>query len=397
MAEPTLLIVDESAIYGGHELMFMSILRGVLPQLACIYSIKFLVNSRNEKLLRQLAEADFLGIEVVPISISKFPIKPISGLFMPTDFWRIKRVIRKLSPSLVLNIQGTIEIGCTTLRVCKSLKTPVFSYLPITKSSAQLGVFLGRLRDWVCRRCYYSIPNKIITISDGNADELNRLFGVSRNRLAVVYNFVESKSAAFKGEMPEFADGKVHLALVGRISNAQKRQYDFMQAWLASQICHNYVVHVVGDDDSLEAIRLRELCCEAVSDGLVVFHGWRSSDYVSAVIQRCRLLLIPSRFEGVPLVMIEAIKLKRLVVATNVDGMKEFLPRDLLFEMDDWEGMKSIIRKIECQGEYGRLAKQSEKNFGCFNASKSQFEFFKLLNEEINNRVHGPELSNRYL
>lgn len=378
MAERTLLIIDESAVYGGHELMFMSILSGILPKLQCVYKVKFLINSRNQKLLHQLTEPDFSGVEVVPVDITKLPIKPITGVVVPIDFWRVKRVVREFAPSLVLNIQGTIEIGCTTLRACKKLKIPVLSYLPITKSSAYLGVFLGGLRDWICKRYYYSIPNKIITISDGNADELERLFGVSRDRLGVVYNFVESKPEAFMGEIPEFVDGKVHLALVGRISNVQKRQYDFMKAWLASLICHNYIVHIVGDDDSLESVRLKELCCDAVKDGLVVFHGWRSSDYVSAVMKKCKALLIPSRFEGVPLVMIEAIKLGCLVVAANVDGMKEFLPEELLFDDGDWVGVFEILSRLD-EDNCNRLLAVATGRFSVFDKCKSQLDFLAFL------------------
>lgn len=374
-----LLLIDESAIYGGHELMFMSILRGILSQLKCTYRIKFLVNSRNEKLIHQLAESDFSDIDVVPVRISRIPIKPITGFFIPTDYLRIKRVVQSFAPNLVLNIQGTIEIGCTTLRVCKNLKTPVLSYLPITKSSAQLGVFLGSLRDWVCKRYYYPIPNKIITISAGNADELKREFDVSHGRLAVVHNFVEPRSEAFMGELPEFAEGKVHVALVGRISNAQKRQYDFMQAWFASQIFHSYVVHIVGDDDSPEAVQLRELCRDAVKDGLVVFHGWRSSDYVSAVIQKCRLLLIPSRFEGVPLVMIESIQAGRLVIASDVDGMKEFLLDGLKFKCGDWDAMFALLDRLSVSECYDSLLKQMMKRLDKFTPDVNRVRFLCLL------------------
>jgi len=45
--------------------------------------------------------------------------------------------------------------------------------------------------------------------------------------------------------------------------------------------------------------------------------------------------VLPSAYEGVPLVMIEAVLAGRPIVASDVSGLDAYLPAPLLFRMDD--------------------------------------------------------------
>jgi glycosyltransferase involved in cell wall biosynthesis len=380
MLKPNVVLIDESPIYGGHESMFMSFLENILPQLLKVVSVNFVINSRNHKLIAQLKGIQFGNVIVHELTLSKLPIKPISQFLFQSDSTKIRSCFDKISPALVLNIQGTIEIGCTTLRVCKSLDVPVISYLPITKSSAQLGVFLGGIRDAICKSLFYPIPKKIITISNTNSSELQSLFSVSLERIAVVHNFVEPSTVNERKKLPEFILNKKHLALVGRISNSQKQQFDFLSAWLTSGLANDYVVHVVGDSDGKASNQLRALCAEGVVKGEIVFHGWQSSEHVTQVIKQSDALLLPSRFEGVPLVMLEAIAIGRIVIATSVDGMKEFLPAEWTFDVGDWPTMFQIIKNFETQE---LLLPATQQRFEVFNKLTNTEKFLTVLLEEL--------------
>ncbi|WP_426358470.1 glycosyltransferase [Pseudocolwellia sp. HL-MZ19] len=382
MIKPNILLIDESPIYGGHETMFMAFIKAILPQLLKVANVDFVVNSRNKRLISQLKQSEFGSINVHKVTLSTLPIKPITQFLINNDKAKIRSIINNKKPKYVLNIQGTIEIGCTSLWVCKSLNIPVITYLPITKSSANLGVTLGRLRDIVCRKLYYSIPKKIITISRTNQDELQNLFFIPPERVTVIHNFVDIDDRNRIKNLPEFSSQKKHLALIGRISNVQKRQFDFLKKWLASKISHNYVIHVVGDSDDCESQDLKKLCSQAILNDNIIFHGWKSADYVSAVITQCDALLLPSRFEGVPLVMIEAISSGCKVIGSRVDGMKEFLPIEWTFDTDDWESMFNIIEKSEKELN-SKLLEKVQESFKVFNKNTNTDKFLSTLMEEL--------------
>jgi glycosyltransferase involved in cell wall biosynthesis len=60
----------------------------------------------------------------------------------------------------------------------------------------------------------------------------------------------------------------------------------------------------------------------------VFFRPW--TPLVSDIYTASDLVLMPSRFEGVPLVMLEALMAGRPVAAAGVDGMRDYLPPEWL-------------------------------------------------------------------
>ena len=55
---------------------------------------------------------------------------------------------------------------------------------------------------------------------------------------------------------------------------------------------------------------------------------------------------MPSRYEGVPLTMLEALSVGVPVIATDRDGMRDFLPPDWRFAGGDVAGMLACIDRM---------------------------------------------------
>jgi len=70
-------------------------------------------------------------------------------------------------------------------------------------------------------------------------------------------------------------------------------------------------------------------------------------------------LLIPSRFEGVPLVMLEAMSCGLPVVASNVDGMAEVLPEAWLFASGNSRAMIDALLRVK-NSDYAALAESNK-------------------------------------
>ena len=64
-------------------------------------------------------------------------------------------------------------------------------------------------------------------------------------------------------------------------------------------------------------------------------------------------LLIPSRYEGVPLVMLEALASGVPVVGSCCDGMKDLLPGDWLFESGSIADMSETFSRAASAGFKG--------------------------------------------
>lgn len=80
---------------------------------------------------------------------------------------------------------------------------------------------------------------------------------------------------------------------------------------------------LVGDGPSRQAIERR--AAELGVGGSIRIAGWQGSEEVRASISRCRALVLPSFSEGIPVVLMEAMALRRPVIATHVGGIPELV------------------------------------------------------------------------
>ena len=99
-------------------------------------------------------------------------------------------------------------------------------------------------------------------------------------------------------------------------------------------------IHLIGDGPDRE--RLLALTEELHMGGAVSFEGW--TEDMDAWYAQLDAVLLPSRFEGVPVVMLEAMRWGLPVLASNLDGMAELLPQDWLFPVNDG---REMIRRLK--------------------------------------------------
>lgn len=177
-------------------------------------------------------------------------------------------------------------------------------------------------------------------------------------------------------EDTSFEDNK--LVCVGRLA-PQKAQVLIMEAVKQlKQEGVNIKLVLAGDGDLRDIIESyiesMELC------DCVKITGWLSSEQVKEELQSSRALLLPSFAEGLPVVIMEALALKRPVVTTYVAGIPELVDSEcgVLIPAGSVEYIKKGIREI--------LSKTPEE--------------IKKMGEEGNRRVkeqHHPLIESRKL
>jgi glycosyltransferase involved in cell wall biosynthesis len=232
------------------------------------------------------------------------------------------------------------------LMAAKRVGAYTVSYIPMAHPVRIAGnPFLTAFRDSINRR-FYSLPDRIITISEGARRMLIER-GATPN-IVVVPNGVESRGIqqsdrqefreALKIEKKQFA-----ITILGRISFKQKGQ-DFAVRAISrfrSEL-ENFRFLIVGSGP--DAPKLRSMISELDLNPQVQVLPWE--DDPKGVYAGTDMLLIPSRFEGVPLVMLEAMSAGLPIVATNVDIMPELLPKDWLFPYGDSKALIDTLRYV---------------------------------------------------
>ncbi|HTP02656.1 MAG TPA: glycosyltransferase [Anaerolineales bacterium] len=186
-----------------------------------------------------------------------------------------------------------------------------------------------RLAGW-----FYPWATEIIAVSNGIAEDLARTTTIPRERIHVLYNPVVTAELVQKSTEPLqhawFQPGEPPVIVsVGRL--APQKGFDVLiRAFSVLRQHRPMRLLILGEGDlrpSLEAL-IHELGLDAD----VCLQGFVQNPY--PYMARASLFVLPSRWEGLPTVLIEALRLGTPIVATDCPG-----------------GTREILRN----GQYGRM------------------------------------------
>lgn len=117
-------------------------------------------------------------------------------------------------------------------------------------------------------------------------------------------------------------------------------------------------VRLVVAGDGVERPALEELAARLGLADAVSFLGWVPPEEVPALINRCTIMLVPSRWqEPFGLVVVEAARLSRPIVASAVGGMRASIEHGvtgLLFENENVEALANALRTLLATPDHAR-------------------------------------------
>ena len=345
----SLLFYDDSPVFGGHEVMSLLGLEAVLSDFAG--PVHFIASSANEKLCEKVAaiaaKHPQLSLEKVGWHSSK--LEALRNRLQPSRITVLAERFRQLAPSLVVAIQGNIEHSSLGLHAARSAGIRCASYIPVPHSNAQMGARLGAWRDFFGTHLF-KLPDAFITITDEMARLLQQQGAVAP--IDIVYNGVDTqrfqpgdaKTACNELGLPI---GKIRIGVIGRIEFRQKQQHLLVQA-IAANPALAASCHLVFAGDGPDISALQDL-----------IHRHRLAATVLPWCDPARLyqaldaLVIPSRYEGLPLVMLEALASGTAVLGSDRDGMKDLLPAAWRFAPNSPAALSAALSSFIGNGRPG--------------------------------------------
>lgn len=223
-------------------------------------------------------------------------------------------------------------------------------------------------RQWI-ERLATTRADRFVCVSQSVAEFVRRR-GFASEKLAVIPNGVDI--AKWRDATPAdwgllgVKPGRKVLLYVGRL-DPQKGLDGFfgeLARLLRDLPDHDFVL--VGSGP-LEASLQRRASASNVADR-VHFLGWR--DNVHNLMQASAILILPSRWEGMPNVVLEAMAAGKAVVATQSEGTVELLGLGALKQtvsVGDWSGLREriveIARDRACLDSLGRQNRERAEQF----------------------------------
>lgn len=200
-------------------------------------------------------------------------------------------------------------------------------------------------------RCTLSRADAVVALGDAWAATLRSI--APDARIVVVPNAVRPAQPVRQPAPGE----PVRVVFLGRIGE-RKGTFRLLQAW-ALLDSPAATLTIAGDGDIEGARRfIREL---GLKDRVEV-RDWMSPEAAGELLGRSHVLVLPSRNEGQPMAVIEAMARGLCIVASGVGGLTELIGGGcgVIVSPDDVDsiaaGLRSVIEDAELRSRYGAAA-----------------------------------------
>jgi glycosyltransferase involved in cell wall biosynthesis len=168
--------------------------------------------------------------------------------------------------------------------------------------------------------------DQILALSREQKENIQSLYGIADNRIAIVGGGYDAKMFTIhKKDKPE----PVQLLYAGKLSFA--KGVDWLIRTFLSLSHDNLHLHLAGSGSGNETEKCLALAKSAGS--AITVHGRISQHELARLMGRSHIFILPSFFEGLPLVLLEALASGCRIICTDLPGCRELLggaPQDLV-------------------------------------------------------------------
>ncbi|MFN3190717.1 MAG: glycosyltransferase [Aureliella sp.] len=362
----SLLCCSGSLEGGGSERQLWQLANGVdraqfLPSVYLLY--------RRGRYLRELAG----DVEVLDFWSNYDPDRFFVGQAHREQVKHLQATIQQQRFDIVYD--RTFHMTLVTAPACRRASVPRVSAIvsPPSLDFARSPERFRFLKKWILSRAYRDEHALVVTVSDAVAVDAAEYYRLDRRRIQVVPSPVDTElvrrlateetdqGSGFEPDSPMF-----NICVVGRLSE-EKGQRDAIQAF-AKFVQSNSVefqsrfaaLHIVGDGPMRGELEL--FASELGVGAEVHFHGFLENPY--PIMRACDLLLLPSLYEGLPNVVLEAMALEKPLLVTRCSGTLEGIltqaglaPHEAhLVTVGDFDAMAQGIRVVfEQMKQVGRV------------------------------------------
>lgn len=326
----------------------------VLGHLATIHeAIRICYPESNKGFAAALAPFASARVVLTPIPFTRVSAELFRAPFRRRYRAYVDRVIDEFKPDVALVLQGRIENVAAPVLTLKSRGVRLVSYLPMAHSCIEIGSkFAATGVPDLLRRFYYAQPDRFIVPSRAVAAQVDRAGGkaavVAENVVAITPSPLDKTQARAELGLP--SDRRLAV-IFGRLKTRHKgldRLVNLLSAQRARLADWRFAF--IGDGEGAQALR-EAVAREGLNDQ-VTFMPWCGRP--DLVYASADILLMPSRYEGVPLVMLEAFTCGTPLLGSEIDVCEEYLPPSHRFSFEPPDDLASAMDRA--LGAEGRAA-----------------------------------------
>jgi N-acetylgalactosamine-N,N'-diacetylbacillosaminyl-diphospho-undecaprenol 4-alpha-N-acetylgalactosaminyltransferase len=278
---------------------------------------------------------------------------------------KLKKLIRNISPDYIVSFMGNLQ--------------PILTLNPVIVSF-HIDPDFSLLYKKCLLKTIYKLPNvkKIITVSKGIEKKLNNNYHLKKTK--TIYNPIDLKLIKQKLLTQKPVDFDYILA-VGRLS--RQKGFDILiNAFAKSDLKNKGKLIILGEGKERNNL-------EKLIDGLdlksqVLLYGKVDNPFI--YMKYANFFVLSSRYEGLPMVLLEALACGTPVIAANCEsGPSEIIENEkngLLIPVEDEKALKDAMEKLfHDRGLYDKLKANSSKSVEKFAVENIVKDWINLFQE----------------
>ena len=314
-----LLVSSSSGSEGGGELYLVGLAEG-LKALGHEVDALLSTHPRMDKLAQLLQPWATVHREPYMNTYDR-RLRTLGAVFDRPLIRQMRDRLRGLAPEVIHINKQNLEDGLDLVSAAAKSGLPFVSTIHITRNPRSLGAVGGWLRDWIARSVLRGTQTPCLAIARVCADELTAQLGeaVPQSRVHCVLNGVRDAPPADREAIRYGWGCKGTDFVLGCLARIESQKNPLFLAGLLPDLPEHVRLVWVGDG------RLRgELLSNAERLGVrhrVYVDGWRSD--ARARLAGFDLFALPSKYEGFPFAILEAMAAGLPCVASDVDGTRE--------------------------------------------------------------------------
>jgi glycosyltransferase involved in cell wall biosynthesis len=381
------LFVDAARTFGGHEVMLLR----WLEELASQRSVTtFLLARESSPLHREATQ----HTTVLSLAEQRRPSKLGRIMNEISDAIGFARQALAVKPDVCILAEGCLLTQPLFAFVARLLGLKVLEYVPLVQTSTSMGFGSGRIRDAFVRQIYGRLLHGWITITREQADDF-RAWAKIRGPIFTLPNTVGRaiEAAAGLGGTAERAPARLRIVVLGRIE-AHQKGLDVLLDFLTAQpeLATRFELTFVGRGP-FEPVIAARLTSDARLAKWVSMQPWSPTLHA---LRSHDVLLLTSRYEGVPLVMLEAMALGVPVVAPDLEGTGAFLAAQSLFPKGDMDAAFRCVEQLLDPETRQLIARRNHAQFERLASGAAFSTAVKALTQQIralvDSKVTAPEM-----
>lgn len=327
----------DSRIYSGAESLFCDVVAGLAEDGR--FEVVASAPPDNPVLTDALSEAT--DSEMVPVSGQPLRLAAFH-LYDPRRMRASAQAVNEVEPDVIFLNLPSPEYGATPLLADIDRDIPTLGLVHITAGMKEHGFRFGGFREVLSRRALRRLDRACV-VSDNAAGTFHDRWG-SRDETPALIRLRKPVVAPESRELSRHglglpADAEV-IGIAGRLTAKQKGHDTLIEA-SASMLKTRPDLVFVAAGDGPDLALLEDTASRFGVDG-----NWRFLGPVhplDSFYGAIDLIAIPSRFEGLPLVALEAIEAGVPGIASSVDGLADVWPESWQVSPDSPEVLASSL------------------------------------------------------